>query len=51
MTSLAWLLAGWSGQLGAAVFYPLGIEPMYPGLACRCVVWLVLVAETATART
>jgi solute:Na+ symporter, SSS family len=39
LTSLVWLLAGWSGGLGASDLYPLGIEPMYPGLTVSAVVW------------
>jgi hypothetical protein len=39
LTSLAWLLAGWSQELGATAFYPLGIEPMYPGLVASVLVW------------
>ena len=39
LTSLAWLLAGWSQELGATAFYPLGIEPMYPGLIASVLVW------------
>ena len=39
LTSLAWLLIGWTQQLGNADFYPFGIEPMYPGLAVSLAVW------------
>jgi SSS family solute:Na+ symporter len=39
LTSLGWLLAGWSQRLGASELYPLGIEPMYPGLAVSIGVW------------
>ncbi len=39
LTSTAWLLAGWTQQLGISEFYPLGIEPMYPGLAVSLGVW------------
>ncbi len=39
LTSLAWLVAGWSQELGVSVFYPLGIEPMYPGLVASVLVW------------
>lgn len=39
LTSLAWLLAGWSQELGVTAFYPLGIEPMYPGLIASVLVW------------
>ncbi|HXX65517.1 MAG TPA: hypothetical protein VEO56_17070, partial [Bacteroidota bacterium] len=40
LISLGWLLAGWSKQMGSTEHYPLGIEPMYPGLAASGVVWL-----------
>jgi len=40
LTSTVWLLAGWTRQLGVAEYYPFGIEPMYPGLAVSCVVWV-----------
>jgi len=39
LTSSAWLLLGWTQQLGNADFYPFGIEPMYPGLAVSLAVW------------
>jgi SSS family solute:Na+ symporter len=39
LISLAWLLAGWSQELGGTAFYPLGIEPMYPGLIASVLVW------------
>jgi solute:Na+ symporter, SSS family len=39
LTSLVWLLAGWSRTLGATDNYPLGIEPMYPGLAVSLLLW------------
>ncbi len=41
LTSLAWLLAGWSQQLSASASYPLGIEPMYPGLLVSLVIWAI----------
>ena len=37
MTSLVWLLTGYLG--GGAVHYPLGIEPMYPGLGVSLLFW------------
>jgi len=40
LTALLWLLSGWTQQLGSSEFYPLGIEPMYPGLGVSLVVWL-----------
>jgi SSS family solute:Na+ symporter len=38
-TSLAWLLAGWTQELGNADLYPLGIEPMYPGVLLSLLIW------------
>jgi SSS family solute:Na+ symporter len=38
-TSITWLLWGWREELGNAEFYPLGVEPMYPGLAVSLIVW------------
>ena len=40
VTSCAWLLAGWTEAIGATDQYPLGLEPMYPGLAASAAVWL-----------
>jgi len=39
LISLAWLAAGWSQELGVSSCYPLGIEPMYPGLVASMLVW------------
>jgi len=39
LTSLAWLGAGWTQELGATDRYPFGIEPMLPGLAVSLIVW------------
>lgn len=39
LVSLGWLLAGWSGGMGRTDAYPLGIEPMYPGLLLSVLVW------------
>ncbi len=39
MTSLSWLLIGWTQELGNADLYPFGIEPMYPGLAVSLCIW------------
>jgi SSS family solute:Na+ symporter len=39
LTSLAWLLIGWTQQLGSSDRYPLGVEPMYPGLLVAIGVW------------
>jgi SSS family solute:Na+ symporter len=41
LTSLVWLLIGWTQQLGVSEYYPFGIEPMYPGLAVSVLVWWV----------
>lgn len=38
-TSTGWLLAGWAHQMGSAEHYPLGIEPMYPGVLMSLIVW------------
>jgi solute:Na+ symporter, SSS family len=39
LTSLFWLLTGWTRGLGNAEYYPFGIEPMYPGLMVALLVW------------
>jgi SSS family solute:Na+ symporter len=39
LVSLGWLLVGWSGGIGRTDSYPLGIEPMYPGLLLSLLVW------------
>jgi len=39
LTSGVWMVAGWSQGLAATALYPLGIEPMYPGLLTGMVVW------------
>jgi SSS family solute:Na+ symporter len=39
LVSTAWLIAGWSREMGNSSAYPLGIEPMYPGLAVSAIVW------------
>ena len=39
LTSLSWLLIGWTQQLGALHLYPFSIEPMYPGLFVSICVW------------
>lgn len=41
LTSSAWLVAGWTQRVGSSEFYPLGIEPMYPGLLVSLIVWAV----------
>jgi len=40
LVSLSWLIAGWSGGLGRSDGYPLGVEPMVPGLLVSVGVWL-----------
>jgi len=39
LTSTAWLMIGWSQQLGASAAYPFGVEPMYPGMAVSLLIW------------
>lgn len=39
LVSLGWLLAGWSHGFGNGAAYPLGIEPMYPGLGASGLCW------------
>ncbi len=41
LVSLGWLMAGWSQQLGGSEYYPLGIEPMYPGLLASIAAWVL----------
>ena len=41
LTSLVWLVVGWSQELGNASFYPWGIEPMVPGLAVSGILWWI----------
>ena len=45
LTSLSWLMIGWTKELGSSEFYPHGIEPMYPGLGVSVVVWGLGVRE------
>jgi SSS family solute:Na+ symporter len=40
-TALAWLLVGWTRELGNPEYYPWGLEPMYPGLVVSVIVWAV----------
>jgi SSS family solute:Na+ symporter len=37
--STGWLTAGWVQEFGSTSFYPLGIEPMYPGVLASLLVW------------
>ncbi len=39
LTSTVWLLVGWSAQMGATDSFPLGIEPMFPGIVVSLCVW------------
>lgn len=41
LVSTAWLIAGWSDSLGDTSLFPLGIEPMFPGLVVSAAVWAV----------
>jgi solute:Na+ symporter, SSS family len=41
LTSTVWLLVGWSSQMGAMDNFPLGIEPMFPGILISLCVWAV----------
>jgi len=38
-TSTGWLIGGWTEEFGVSTGYPLGIEPMFAGLAASLVVW------------
>ena len=39
LVASVWLIAGWSREMGSSDHYPLGIEPMYAGLAASAAVW------------
>ncbi len=39
VVSMAWLLIGWSHKLGSSEYYPMGIEPMYPGVVASFLFW------------
>jgi solute:Na+ symporter, SSS family len=39
LTALGWLLAGWTHAVNASGSYPLGLEPMYAGVAVSTMVW------------
>jgi SSS family solute:Na+ symporter len=39
LTSLLWMLSGWTHEIGHSASYPFGIEPMYPGLIISVAVW------------
>ncbi len=38
-TSLGWMIIGWSQQFGSPDTFPLGVEPMFPGLLVSVCVW------------
>jgi SSS family solute:Na+ symporter len=40
LTSLAWLATGWIQGSPEAPSYPLGVEPMFPGLLVALLVWV-----------
>jgi SSS family solute:Na+ symporter len=40
-TSSIWLIWGWTERLGSVARYPLGVEPMIPGLVVSSLVWWV----------
>ena len=44
LVSLGWLIAGWRESIGSSADYPLGIEPMIPGLLVSFAVWGVGIA-------
>ncbi len=48
LTSTIWLLAGWTQALGSTDAYPLGIEPMYPGVCVSVVAWIFGMAHRGT---
>jgi SSS family solute:Na+ symporter len=39
LASLGWLAAGWSQGVGSTDHYPLGVEPMFVGLAVSGAIW------------
>ncbi len=41
LTSLGWLLIGWSREMGSTTHFPFGIEPMYPGIVASIVLWFI----------
>jgi SSS family solute:Na+ symporter len=51
LVSLLWLIAGWSKEMGSSDYYPLGIEPMYAGLAASAAVWAVGMAAGRATRS
>lgn len=50
LVSLGWMIAGWTDAMGSSAGYPLGIEPMIPGLFVSLGVWGVGLAMRNTAR-
>jgi solute:Na+ symporter, SSS family len=49
-TAFVWLLAGWAGGIGRADNYPLGLEPMVPGLLVSLGFWAAGMRERAASR-
>jgi hypothetical protein len=41
LVSASWLAAGWSREIAASAAYPLGIEPIYPGLTVSAAIWIL----------
>jgi SSS family solute:Na+ symporter len=39
VTSSVWLAIGWTAELGSSDHYPMGFEPMFPGMAVSIAVW------------
>jgi len=50
LTSMAWLLLGWTQELGNADLYPFGIEPMYPGVLVSLCIWSIGLARKTNQR-
>lgn len=50
LTSSVWLWLGWSQHLGSSDRYPLGIEPMFPGVAVSILVWVIGWMQMRTAQ-
>jgi SSS family solute:Na+ symporter len=39
LTSMSWLSAGWLEEFGSSTHFPLGVEPMFPGVIASAAVW------------
>jgi len=39
LVSLLWLASGWAEEFGSSDHFPLGVEPMFPGLVVSILVW------------